>query len=46
MLVIVVEGDPKTSFSVATTPRCRGGRYSFLWISPLYPTYIPYNARC
>ena len=27
-----VEGDP-----IATTPRCRGGRYSFLWIAPLYP---------
>ena len=25
----VVEGDPKAPFSKATTPRCRGGRYSF-----------------
>ena len=24
-----VEGDPKAPFSIATTPRCRGGRYSF-----------------
>ena len=31
----VVEGDPKASFSIVTTPRCRGGRYSFLWIAPL-----------
>ena len=36
-LVTVVEGDLKTPFSIATTPRCRGGRYSFLWIFPLYP---------
>ena len=25
----VVEGDPKVSVSIATTPRCRGGRNSF-----------------
>ena len=25
----IVEGDPKAPFSIATTPRCRGGRYSF-----------------
>ena len=24
-----------TRFSIATTPRCRGGRYSFPWIAPL-----------
>ena len=23
-------------FSIATTPRCRGGGYSFPWIAPLY----------
>ena len=28
-LAAVVEGDLKASFSIATTPRCRGGRYSF-----------------
>ena len=27
-LVTVVKGDPKAPFSIATTPRCRGGRYS------------------
>ena len=27
-------------FSIATTPMCRGGRYSFPWIAPLYPWYI------
>ena len=37
LLVTVVEGDPKAPFSIATTPRCRGGRYSFTWITPLYP---------
>ena len=27
-LATIVEGDPKAPFSIATTPRCRGGRYS------------------
>ena len=36
-LATIVEGDPKAPFSIATTPRCRGGRYSFPRISPLYP---------
>ena len=29
-LATVVEGDQKASFWIATTPRCRGGRYFFL----------------
>ena len=33
----VVEGDSKAPFSIATTPRCRGGLYSFPWIAQLYP---------
>ena len=28
-LVTIVEGNLKAPFSIATTPRCRGGRYSF-----------------
>ena len=28
-LATIVEGDPKAPFSIATTPRCRGGRYFF-----------------
>ena len=28
-LATIVEGDPKAPFLIATTPRCRGGRYSF-----------------
>ena len=32
-----VESDPKAPFSIATTPRCRGERYSFPRIDPLYP---------
>ena len=28
------------------TPRCRGGRYFFPWIAPLYPRYVPYIAEC
>ena len=31
---------PKALFSIATTLRCRGGRYSFCWIAPL--TLDPY----
>ena len=31
------KGDSKTPFSIATTPRCRGRRYSFPRISSLYP---------
>ena len=34
------EGNPKDPFSIATTPRCRGGRYSFPWIAPLDSTLI------
>ena len=39
-------GDQEVPFSIATTPRCKGGRYSFLWIAPLYPWSVPYNAEC
>ena len=45
-LATVVEGNPNAPFSIATTPRCRGGRYSFPWIVPLYPLYVPHNAKC
>ena len=37
LLATVVEGNPKASFSIATTSRCREGCYSFPWIAPLYP---------
>ena len=36
-LATVIEGDQKAPFLIATTPKCRGGRYSFLWVTPLYP---------
>ena len=36
-LATIVEDDPKAPFSIATTPRCRGGRYSIPRIAPLYP---------
>ena len=36
-LATVVKGDPKAPFSIATTPKCWGGCYSFPWIAPLYP---------
>ena len=45
-LATVVEGDQKAPFSVASTPRCRGGCYTFPGISPLYPWYVPYIAEC
>ena len=45
-LATVVKSDPKAPFSIATTQRCKGGRYSFPWIAPLYPWYVPYNAKC
>ena len=34
-LATVVEGELKAPFSIATTRRSRGGRYSFPWIAPL-----------
>ena len=36
----VVESDQKAPFSVATTPRCREGCYSFPWIATHYPWYL------
>ena len=36
-LATVVAGNQKSPFSKTTTLRCRGGRYSFPWIAPLYP---------
>ena len=40
----LVKGDSKVLFSIATTPRCRGRRFSFPWIAPLYSWSSPYNA--
>ena len=42
----LLEGDPKAPFSIATTPKCRRGHYSFPWIVPLYPCYVLYIAEC
>ena len=36
----VSQGWPEGSFSIGTTPRCREGRYSILWIAPF--TLDPY----
>ena len=33
-------------FNSYYTERCKGGRYSFSWIAPLYPWYVPYIAEC
>ena len=35
-LATIVEGDRNVPFSIATTPMCRGGRYSFPWIAQLH----------
>ena len=34
-LSTIIEEDSKAPFSMATTPKCRCGRYSFSWIAPL-----------
>ena len=43
---IVIMNDQKAPFSIATTPRCTGGRYSFPWIAPLYTWSLPHIAEC
>ena len=35
-LATFVEGDQKAPFSIATTPKCRGERYSIPWMVPLH----------
>ena len=35
-LATLVEGDSKAPFLIATTSKCRGGRYSIPRIAPLY----------
>ena len=35
-LVTIVKGNPKVLFSIPTTPKRRGGRYSIRWINLLY----------
>ena len=41
----IVEGNTKVPFSIATTPRCRGGGYSISWINLSYPWYVPYHVE-
>ena len=40
-LATLVEGDQKATFSIATTPGCRGGCNSVPWIALLYPWSLP-----
>ena len=40
-LATLDEGDLKAPFSIATTPRCRGGHYSFFGL--LHFTFDPYH---
>ena len=35
-LATLIKGDPKSPFSIATTPSCRGGHYPIPRIAPLY----------
>ncbi len=44
-LVTIVEGDPKAPFSIATTPRCSGGWYSFPWIALFDPYLIMLSVK-
>ena len=39
-LVTYIKSDPKAPFSIATTPRCRGGHYFIPWIVPLVPLIL------
>ena len=45
-LATVVEGDHKAPFSIATTPSCTGGRYSFPRIASLFHWNVAYIAKC
>ena len=45
-LATVIERDQESSFSIATTHRCRGGRYSIPRIALFYSWSVPYNAEC
>ena len=44
-LATVVVSYPKAPISIATTTRCREGRYFFPRIAPLYALYVPYIAE-
>ena len=44
-LPIVIEGDSKAPFSIATTPMCMCERHSFRGIAPPYPWYVLYNSE-
>ena len=45
MLATVVKGYQKAPFSIATTLRCREGRYSFPWIAPITLFLFPINSN-
>ena len=44
-MVTFVEGDRKDPFSIATTPRCKGGRNSIPWIVLLDPYLIMLSVK-
>ena len=39
------EGNPKAPFLIATTPRCKGGRYSIPLIATLYPYLLVLSVK-
>ena len=45
-LATAVKGDQKAPFSIATTPRCRRGRYSIPRIATLNPWSSLYSPEC
>ena len=45
LIATLVESDPKAPFSIATTRKCREGRYTIQWIPSLYPWSLPYYAE-
>ena len=44
-MTTIVEGAPKTPFSIALHQGVGEGCYFFPQIAPLYPWYTPYNAE-
>ena len=40
------QGQPEGFLLISYYTICKGGCYSFPWITPLYPRAIPYNAEC
>ena len=44
-MATLVEGGPRALFSIAMTPKCRGGHVFIAWIASLYPYLIILSFR-